>query len=73
MVVLLVAIAAVVAVIFHLVSNYQEERNTRFSRLAKALPVQGLKTVVVAWQILTQVSVFLGYSYGSVALVLLHP
>lgn len=61
---LLVAVAAVVAVIFHLVSKHQEETNSRFVRLTKALPMQGLKTVVVAWQILTQVRAWIGVVVG---------
>lgn len=66
-IVLLVVAAAVVVVIFHLVSDNRDETNTRFKRLTKALPVQGFKTVVVAWQILTQVRTPVGWGMATEA------
>lgn len=52
---LLAALAVVAAVIVYLVSTNDDTKTTRFRRLTHGLPVQGLKTVLVAWQILTQV------------------
>lgn len=53
--VVLLAMAIIVAVISHLVSNNHDTNSTRFKRLVQALPLQGLKTVFLARQIQTQV------------------
>eukprot|EP00904_Undaria_pinnatifida_P008213 jgi/Undpi1/4521/HiC_scaffold_18.g07875.m1 len=53
-VVFLVTSVSLAAVIFYLVSKTSDTKRTRFRHLLQTLPLQGLKTVVVAWQILTQ-------------------
>lgn len=59
---LLLVLAAVVAVFWHLVSKTHDKQDTHFKRLTHALPMQGLKTVLVTWQILTQVRELIGSS-----------
>lgn len=61
---LTVGVLAVVAASFYLVSEPHQTETTLFRRLRYALPVQGLKTVVVAWQILTQVRLQTGLEQG---------
>eukprot|EP00904_Undaria_pinnatifida_P008212 jgi/Undpi1/4520/HiC_scaffold_18.g07874.m1 len=51
---LLVALVVFAAVIFYLASNTSDTNKTRFGDLLQTLPLQGLKPLVVAWQILTQ-------------------
>lgn len=65
MLLLIVAAAVVVAVVAYLVSSYSDGGNSkdgrpmparrRLRKLRRAVPLQALKTIVVSWQILTQV------------------